>query len=153
MAAIDGSVRNLSIDQMRELMTCPLSYALFEDPVTEKGGVCGGHTFERVWIDVWLGHNRQCPLTRTHLMGIDLISNVKIRDACKLLDKERKDPLSQNEMEVIYKGAEALLQRRSPHEAPQRVPQEIHDNIFENIFHVMREGTDATSETTGCSVL
>lgn len=154
------SVRNLSIEELRDQMVCPISYALFQDPVTEKEGVCGGHTFERRYIDDWVNRNQNCPLSRTHLIGQDLIPNDEIRRACALLDEEREDPLSQRDMEVIYEGVEALLQRRSPNEAPERVPQEIHDDIFDRISKAMRDGTDCLEQvkaekkdSTDCVIL
>ena len=132
-------IRNLSISQLREQMTCPLSYELFKDPVTEREGVCAGHTFERMWIDTWVRSNRDCPLARTHLLATDLISNKLVREACRLLDPERVGPLDEDDMEAIYLGADALLQRRSPHEEPPRVPQDIHDVIFKEIENFKEE--------------
>jgi hypothetical protein len=150
-----NNVRELSVPQLRDLMICPFSYELFQNPVTEREGVCGGHTFERVWIDAWLASgNNTCPLTRTHLMGTDLIENSEIRDACRLLDPNRVDPLDADDMEIIYIGAEALLQRRSPAEPPLRVPQELHDNIFEIVSKFLADAAGAyktkASEVYGC---
>jgi len=151
-----NNVRELSIPQLRDLMICPLSYELFQDPVTEREGVCGGHTFEKVWIEAWLIGNEHCPLARTHLIGTDLISNPKVKEACRLLDPARVEPLDENDMEIIYIGAEALSQRRSPEEAqqPPRVPQEIHDNILEIVSKFFADATQKcktkASDVYGC---
>ena len=154
------SVRNLSIQELRDQMVCPISYELFQDPVSERSGVCAGHTFERVWIEDWVSHHKNCPLTRTHLVAQDLIPNTEIRRACALLDEQRQDPLTAKDMEVIYNGVEAYLQRREPNEQPERVPEKIHEDIFERISKAMEETTDATekemkktTDTTECVIL
>lgn len=130
-------IRKLSISQLRERMSCPLSYQLFKDPVTEREGVCSGHTFEKDWIDMWLLiGNENCPLARTHLVARDLIENSEIKRACRLLDPARVEPLDEDDMKIIYIGAEALLERMFPEEAqqsPQYVEEEIHDTIFSKI--------------------
>ena len=138
-----GGVRALTVEQLRDLMTCPISYELFQDPVTEKEGVCGGHTFERAWIEEWLIPHSECPLARTHLLATELIGNLEVREACRLLHPSRNDPLDEDDMEAIYLGAEVLLQRISPEEVPARVPQEIHDDIFDRISRVLAEAAGA----------
>ena len=130
MAIPAGGVRELTVEQLRNIITCPISHELFEDPVTEKAGVCNGHTFERVYIEYWLNRDHPCPLTRAHLVATDLISNDLVAQACGLLKEEREGPIDQFDMEAIYRGAEALHERIPLEGAPQRVAPEIREGIL-----------------------
>ena len=146
----DNNVRDLSIPKLRDLMTCPISLELFEDPVTEKAGVCAGHTFERAFIDEHLRLHSNCPVSRAHLVATDLISNDLVAQACRLLDPERVDPLDAGEMEDIYLGAEALLERRPPGEAPPRVAPEIREGILSRMAAAASAALQKKKDYYGC---
>ena len=146
----NNNVRDLTLEQLRDLMTCPTSGKLFEHPVAEKAGVCAGHTFERAFIDEHLRLHSNCPISRANLVATDLIPNKLIREACRLLDPQRVGPLDEEDMDSIYLGAEALLERRPPGEAPPRVPQEIHDDIFSRIADAAKAKKEKCGNYYGC---
>ena len=142
-----GNIRNLSLDQIRELMICPISYELLEDPVTEKEGCCHGHTFSREYINNWLRYNETCPISRTHLVASSLIQNHQIGLACRFLDRSaRLVPPDEYEMNAIYLGLEAFLDRRYPYEPTTRVSQEIHDEAISRMKQAASDYAEAKAD-------
>lgn len=93
-------------------LSCPLSYEVFRDPVTEENGTCC-HTFEREWILEWLSKNQTCPISRNPLNRDQLISNHEVREGSVLLLPNRVNPLT-NEERLQVQRAVNLIQNRDP---------------------------------------
>ena len=89
-----------NLGHLRNALTCPLSYELFQDPVTEEEGTCG-HTFEAEWIQEWLSENKTCPLSQNPLRLYQLVGNEPVRDACVILDPNRVTPLNREELDKV----------------------------------------------------
>jgi len=144
MAVPAVNIRNLTLQEIRELMVCPISGELLEDPVTENEGISNGHTFSRENIEYWLRYHETCPISRTHLVASSLTQNHQIGLACRFLDRSaRLVPPDEYEMNAIYLGLEAFLQKsgRSPQDGPLHIDQEtekqlqeILDDCFVNPF-------------------
>lgn len=60
------------VEDMHDALCCPISMALFEDPVVSK---VSGHTYERKEIEKWLLQNRCCPQTRHYMTHTHLVPN------------------------------------------------------------------------------
>jgi hypothetical protein len=103
------------LNTLRNTFTCPLSYEMFQDPVTEAKGTCN-HTFERRWIEEWLVDNQTCPLSREQLRSYQLVANDRIKRACELLDPNRADPLTPDDIRLLN-GAASDINERAPAQA------------------------------------
>ena len=81
-----GSVKRALHSDEAEL-TCPISFALFEDPVI----AADGHTYERTAIEEWLKRDPSAsprsPLTRENLSSRLLVPNRTVK---KLADAHRE---------------------------------------------------------------
>lgn len=132
-----------NINTMRDLFSCPLSYELFQDPVTEEEGTCS-HTFERTWIQEWIVDNPTCPLSRSPLRLDQLIANERVQSASRLLDPERVEPLTSEQQEFIQSVANDLMQRVAP-----RVPPEVHQSLAQRIA----EKKASKNDYMGCQIL
>ncbi|MDN3509585.1 MAG: hypothetical protein P0S93_06215 [Candidatus Neptunochlamydia sp.] len=118
-----------NLELLRNALSCPLSYELFEDPVTEGEGTCG-HTFENSWIRAWLDENQTCPLSREPLSVDQLVRYSAIKEACLILDPNRVAPIVREQFDEINAvitdiGARVLVSEAVHHSLGQRVKQQI----------------------------
>ena len=128
--------------ELRALLVCPLSYELFQDPVTEEHGTCG-HTFEKAWIEEWLNDKNTCPISRQSLVETQLISNTELKRACNLLDPSRITPITEDEMALIRIAAEKFSQRVSP-----PVSREIHNSLKDRILQIAEDSKTNADESS-----
>ena len=124
---------NMNPAQLRELLVCPISYVLLQDPVTEGPGTCG-HTFEKVCIEEWLVNRQTCPCSRDPLTLNQLVPNPRLRDACDLLNPARVVPITPEELSSIRNAAQRFSERVAP-----PVPQEVHDSIMKRVAQKVSE--------------
>jgi len=68
-------------EELRETLICPITCALFVDPVIAPDG----HTYERTAIEEWLSRNATSPLTGAVLAGGELRPNHVARSMAKSL--------------------------------------------------------------------
>jgi hypothetical protein len=83
---------NNVIEELKQRLSCPLSYELLTDPVIDP---CG-HTFEKSYIVGWLNINPICPLSKHPLSLANLVPNRVAQDAAELLSRlEQQIPLAE----------------------------------------------------------
>lgn len=107
---VNMSEMSNNLTSLRNALSCPLSYDLFQDPVTEEGGTCC-HTFERVWIQESLSHKKECPLSRAPLTLHQLVPNQDVKNACALLNPDRAEPLTAEDYEEIQEAIKQVGNR------------------------------------------
>lgn len=66
--------------KMLNIVTCPISNLIFDDPVVSKYG----KTFERTEIERWLEIRKVCPLTNEQMEIHDLFENIDMRSVVTL---------------------------------------------------------------------
>ena len=73
-----------------ESFLCPISWALFKDPVVCQDGV----TYERQYIDQWLEHSKMSPITRVEISNTTQYRNIALKNAMeefKEFTRDKKD--------------------------------------------------------------
>ena len=76
-----------------ESFLCPISWALFKDPVVCQDGV----TYERQYIDQWLEHSKMSPITRVEISNTTQYRNIALKNAMeefKEFTRDKKDTLN-----------------------------------------------------------
>ena len=68
-----------------EDMTCPISYAVMQDPVI----TADGHTYERASIAKWLKQNDRSPLTNIRLKHKRLTPNIAMKKMITALESQQ----------------------------------------------------------------
>lgn len=71
------------INEMDELLTCPITQELFIEPVVTPYG----HTFEKNAIILWLNSNNTCPLTKKSLLKDQLQTNFVVKQLLEIRNK------------------------------------------------------------------
>jgi hypothetical protein len=122
---------------LRNELSCPLSYELFENPYTEEEGTCC-HTFEWTWIKTWLEENKTCPLTRKPLTRHQLVPNPSIQAACALLNPGRVAPLTQEDYDEINVAKETI-KNRTP--VSEKIHQYLQRKVIEYAEHSQEKST------------
>lgn len=139
----------ITVDQAREIFTCPITYDLFQDPVREGDGTCG-HTFENLHIQQWLADNSTCPLSRQPLVLTQLVPDRQVKAVCDLLDPARIVPLTQEDRQLIHDVAQNFQQRHDG----QRVPLAVHQSLMEKVATVaamaIKTGAQKSRDYYGC---
>lgn len=117
------STRPFDVSVMKDLLICPISYALLEDPVVDT---CG-HTFEREMIVTWLQQHTTCPLARNHTLRVtELKTNYVVKDILEVLARHNSDPstLDEEEQSIVHTGLEQIIHQRSV-DADQGIPDRV----------------------------
>ena len=76
-----------------ESFLCPISWALFKDPVVCQDGV----TYERQYIDQWLQNSKTSPITREEISDTTQYRNIALKSAMdefKEFTRDKKDTLN-----------------------------------------------------------
>ncbi len=76
-----------------ESFLCPISWALFKDPVVCQDGV----TYERDNINQWLEHSKMSPITRVEISNTTQYRNIALKNAMeefKEFTRDKKDTLN-----------------------------------------------------------
>ena len=105
------ATRAFPLEKVLDLLACPISYELIEDPVIDK---CG-HTFERATLEGWLATNPRCPLSNQELHAADLTTNFALRDVIAILKhhQSKLDALDDEEQEILNEGVNIIAAKRA----------------------------------------
>lgn len=127
---VNMAIPENDVGALRALLTCPISYEMFKDPVTEGEGTCK-HTFERKHIIAWLNENNTCPISRKPLKLDQLVENLSLKYACNLLDPNRIDPIEDEDFEDIHDAVRNFIRTR-PKENSQ-VSEDTHQSVNKKV--------------------
>ena len=100
-----------AVGNIRDLLICPITYELLQDPVVDT---CG-HTFERIDITYWLSRCQSCPLSALPLRVEDLKPNHAVKDVLDVLAHHNSelDGLEEDEKERVNVGLDQISSRRA----------------------------------------
>ena len=73
--------------RLRELLTCPITLELFDDPVVTPEG----HTYERDVLEEWLDNSPSDPSTRKPLARSQLVPNNVARELARALKAHKEE--------------------------------------------------------------
>lgn len=107
---------------LSDIFTCPLSYEILIDPVSDH---CG-HTFERQYIVAWLGRSQTCPLSKLPCQPGDLRPNLIVKAALEVLahqPTEPRDAESQADVDLAVRGIQERIAADQREGIPSRMKE------------------------------
>ena len=82
-----------------DALLCPLTLALFHDPVVAEDG----HTYERNAIETWIQKNGTSPITRKPILLTNLIPNYTVKKIIDRFENSLRDKKYQYKLDVDVK--------------------------------------------------
>jgi len=152
-----------SIRELTNLLSCPISHELMEDPVIIQ---CG-HTFDREYLVTWIRYQQNqrqpalCPLDKTRPVSEDtLLPNFLAKHAIELLrseDIQRQVALVQ-ELEDLSLTDEdrhdfgqliQTIKERRARDQGQGIPSFVEPSLSQKIHNMMRKIKESSRQVFG----